>query len=346
MVFNRTTTDNGRNILKAFHVMLTDGLTCNVSDDEDNDEEEEVMVEITKTNDNTDMNVSANDCFQVDVEECEEQNLGAIGTLLRRSCFCHSLNLVIGDLVNKAFTFAECEPLKKAIDKCNAIAALSHSSGPFSEAMPSTIPKKAPTRWNYQVVAIEALLKVKPPILLAALKEANRANMALGAHERAILHEFVTLMIPISYAMKKAQSNDVTIASVIPLVLGIRRQVGCFLSTRQCMIKVKEQIIFSINQRFEGIFRVTSHPLAIANLSPESIPYSDPVYMVATILDPRRHLHFLTQTGQTWTEEDRNKYRGEARKLLLDEASSLSQPELSESQSSINSSSQSKKPKL
>ena len=57
--------------------------------------------------------------------ETEEDSLSVVGTLLRLSCLCHNLNLVVGFIIEKVIPSDECRSLSFAIDKVNNITSLS-----------------------------------------------------------------------------------------------------------------------------------------------------------------------------------------------------------------------------
>ena len=149
------------------------------------------------------------------IGENEEEALSSIGTLLRLSCICHSINLVIFDLVKVIQQKDGCFPLKNAIEKANKIASLSHTSAIFKERIPFSIPMKAPTRWNYQINTIEKLLECSSGTLNAALEHVRKRHLILSSQERSLLSDLVRAMAPISCIITKSQSNSITIASVM-----------------------------------------------------------------------------------------------------------------------------------
>ena len=188
-------TDNAYNMVNAFSLPGFDTLQQE-SDQSDSEE---------------DIDNSGDPFFDLEVD------LLALLLPIRKSCFAHTLQLVVKDGLNNADIFS------KVISKVSTIVSHVRKSTNATDTLigENRLQSSVPTRWNSQLIMIKSILKVDK-------NKINTLDTAkLAAYERNTLNDFVEILSPFEEATNIAQiENKVSSSLVIPCIRGLRAQLS------------------------------------------------------------------------------------------------------------------------
>lgn len=210
----------------------------------------------------------------------------------RLQCFAHTLQLVIGDGLK------DTKLISAALAKASRLSTLLHTSTSFKEAFEKEfgqrgIPASITTRWNSTLRQLKAVLNCDHQKLSNVLEVGGHREAVFTAREWNQIRELVDVLQPFGEATDLTQGEKiVTISAVVP----------CVLSLNHHLEKQKEQVRYlgglirslqgSLQRRFRGIFvnvRMADEQSDVATL-----PFTDPVYLKAALLDPSFGTMWLT----------------------------------------------------
>ncbi len=273
--------------------------------------------------------------FQIiDVENLED-NQGLPN--LRLSCFLHSLQLCIRDgLKNTSF-------LSKALEKCHALAKFSHKSNKMVDALEQlkkTIPKANFTRWNSDYLLVKSIVSIEKNDL-DSIVQLMENPIKFTNNEMIILKELLEVLEPFYDVCITCQSETIVTASaVVPAIVHLISHLHDIKENISFCVKLVQQLELSIEKRFAGIVK----RLDQSNVE-ENDPFNDPVYFLATVLDPWFKFFWLKDLNLSASNENRLKQH--IIQLLLDEINKDSNGSLAKlSDTSSSSMSRTKKKKL
>ncbi len=107
---------------------------------------------------------------------------------------------------------------------------------------------------------------------------------SFSAYQWGLIENALTLLAPFEELTKEISSHTATASDVIPSVEALKRLLNKSLSTDSGVKTTKATLLEAVKQRFNGI-------------------YTEPLYLLATILDPRYKDRFFDQsTKQQATE--------------------------------------------
>ncbi|CAF0934628.1 unnamed protein product [Rotaria sordida] len=262
----RIVTDNASNNQAAFDNLILPGFEEYFNDIDDDQSERETSDE---DSDNNELYENS----QLQAEEVDDDIYGTTlnappeQEFLRLPCFSHCLQLVVNDGIKAAG--GALSSLKKVAD----LAKLAHTSTSFAERLEEqkySIPLANRTRWNSQFQTVKKVIN------------------------RKILEDFVSLFELFNEATVLTQGEFyATVSLVAPTILGILFDLEReHASSNLSLVSVCEALLSSLKARFSGLLRhfEIDVPFAFYSMSER---FSDPVFLIAPLLDARFKLLWL-----------------------------------------------------
>jgi hypothetical protein len=218
---------------------------------------------------------------------------------VRLSCFIHSLQLCVRDgLKNGAH-------MPKVLNKCKILAKFSHKSSKMADLLDDinkSINKMNVTRWNSEYLLIQSILSIQHADMESILASLEYP-VKFTNNDYSILHEVIYILDPFYELSIKCQAETVVTASLV--VPGIVHLIRHLREPKKKVVlckKLIEQLQLSIEKRFAGII----NRLNQLNVG-EDDPFNDPLYFMATVLDPCFKFHWLRDLQLPANAENRLK---------------------------------------
>ncbi|CAF5109689.1 unnamed protein product, partial [Rotaria magnacalcarata] len=204
---------------------------------------------------------------------------------VRLSCFAHTLQLCIRDgLKNVPY-------ISKVLGKCQILGKCSNQSSKIANALEELnkhISKMNITRWNSEYMLMKSILSIGKNDLDSIVKLTDNPVTFLN-NDFMVLEEVVDILEPFYDISIKCQSDTiVTVSIVVPAIVHCITHLLEIRKKLSFCTKLVEQLHVSIDKRFSGII----HRLNLINVE-RNEPFNDPLYFMATILDPSFKFYWL-----------------------------------------------------
>lgn len=207
------------------------------------------------------------------MDDCGVKSLG---------CMAHTLQLAVHDGVLSQRSIADCVAIGRKI-----VGHFRHSPLATSRLRdiqkelgmkPKMLQQDVTTRWNSTFLMMKSLLDQKRA--LGVYGADHELPASLSAHQWSLVEKMTTLLAPFEELTREISSHSATTADVIPSVVALKRLLSKAAETDSGVRTAKSTLLEAVNDRFES----TS---------------SEPLYYLATILDPRyKDRYFDTDTKQ------------------------------------------------
>ena len=194
------------------------------------------------------------------------------------SCFAHNLQLAIREGLRKV------PHVCKVLAKCQTISRFTHKSSKIADLMDQLnkhIEKPTITRWNSEFMLIKSILSINKDDLesIAVLME---TPIRFSTNDFTIMEEIVDVLEPFYQISIKCQAEKVvTISLVVPSVVHLISHLIEIKDNLSFCNKLAQQLQSSIEQRFAGIINRLNQVQG-----QDDDPFNDPLYFMATLLDP------------------------------------------------------------
>ena len=252
--------DNAANMKKAF-------TTCFPGQ-----EEEEDLDDADMWNDLSPEDQKRVDLFIMAKSEC------------RMQCFAQTLQLVVRDGLK------ETRIVGAAIAKASRLSHILHTSCSFKEMFECEfgqrgIPACIATRWNSTFRQLKVVLNCDQLKLSRLLSDSGHKDTVFTAREWNQMKELVHILQPFAEATDLTQGEKkVTISAVVPCILSLNHHLEnekgnmCYMGGSICSLQT------SLQRRFRGVF--VNVRMVQESCDLQSVPFSDPLYLKAALLDP------------------------------------------------------------
>jgi len=193
------------------------------------------------------------------------------------SCFSHTLQLCVKTSLTSQRAVID------AITTCRKVAThFSHSvlAKEKLEVNQQSIPDQAchaiiqdvQTRWNSTFYMLDRLLEQKKPLILYA---ADNNIVLPNAHQWSLLERVLAILTPIECATRDVSGEKSSASDVIPMVVAIKRALQN-VTDDSGVQTTKAELVRDISARFRDVAK-------------------EPMYAVATLVDPRYRAKLFTQ---------------------------------------------------
>ncbi len=211
------------------------------------------------------------------IEDCGLNSLG---------CMAHTLQLAMHEGVLSQRSISNCMAIGRKIVRHFKHSHLAMSRlGEIQTELglsKKMLQQDTPTRWNSTFYMMSSLLVQKRA--LGAYGAEFELPASFSAYQWGLIENALTLLAPFEELTKEISSHTATASDVIPSVEALKRLLNKSLSTDSGVKTTKATLLEAVKQRFNGI-------------------YTEPLYLLATILDPRYKDRFFDQsTKQQATE--------------------------------------------
>ncbi|CAF1078887.1 unnamed protein product [Rotaria sordida] len=259
----RIVTDNASNNQAAFDNLILPGFEEYFNDIDDDQSERET----------SDEDSDNNELYENSQLQAEEVDDDIYGTTLNAP--------------------AEQEFLRLPSD----LAKLAHTSTSFAERLEEqkySIPLANRARWNSQFQTVKKVISIPSFILNSILTDLKNNNLILNTKDRKILEDFVSLFELFNEATVLTQGEFyATVSLVAPTILGILFDLEReHASSNLSLVSVCEALLSSLKARFSGLLRHFEIDVSFTFYS-MSERFSDPVFLIAPLLDARFKLLWL-----------------------------------------------------
>ncbi|CAF3962704.1 unnamed protein product, partial [Rotaria magnacalcarata] len=329
----RIVTDNASSMIKAYKFGLCFDAE-NIEVDEKNQFiiENDLMIEDFEEQFESD-NLQVVNMSSSDFDENEDSSP------VRLSCFAHTLQLCIRDgLKNVPY-------ISKVLEKCQILGKCSNQSSKIADVLEELnkhISKMNITRWNSEYMLMKSILSIGKSDLDSIVKLMDNPVTFLN-YDFTILEEIVDILEPFYEISIKCQSDTiVTVSIVVPALVHCITHLLEIRKKLSFCTKLVEQLHISIDKRFSGVI----HRLNLINVE-KNEPFNDPLYFMATALDPSFKFYWLRDLNLPINNENRLKQN--IIQLIVDEISqdsSLPSPKATSEAASVPSTTSKLKKKL
>ena len=273
----RVITDNASNMIKAYKFGLT---SC-----EENNLDNSVVI---VGSDENSMNSSSTDVcdFENELtitdpiqEEAEETNR-------RLPCFARSLQLAIRDgLSNVPY-------LSETLVKCKQLSQKSHKSTKAADILDDVdkrLNRSNTTRWSSEYFLIRSILRIGKKTIQDIMSAIDDDALSFRSSDFNVLEEIIEILELFAGITVICQSEmTATISMVVTAVVHLVHHLKQMNSKTSLLKKLVVQLDQSIKPGFSGIVkRLSLEPI------PDNDPFSDPLYFVAMLLDPKFKLRWI-----------------------------------------------------
>lgn len=303
----RIITDNASNMIKAYKFGLT------VSEDKDLKNQSQTGDSAENSSDSNSIDGSDSEMewtFIDPIDDKAEGSSGAEETNLRLSCFAHSLQLAIRDGLNNI------PYLSKTLSKCKQLSRKSHKSTKVADLLDDVekrINRSNTTRWSSEYFLIQSILRLGKKTIQDITNAIGDDTLSFNNTDFAVLEEAVDVLEPFADITAACQSETTaTVSMVVPAIVHIIHHLKQMNAKASLLKKLITQLDQSINIRFAGIVkRLSMLPVL------DSDPFNDPLYFVATLLDPKFKFRWIYLMNYASSMESKIKHA--MINLVLDE---------------------------
>jgi hypothetical protein len=252
-------TDNGSNMIKAFK---------NVQAVKQTLEDEDIDVDDIELDGEVDANMTDQEVSEFDGQEITHMDAFRKSSLHRLSCFSHTVQLVVS-------SFNKDEGCKELLSKSMKVVRSVCKSSKATEALINASGRKlvssCATRWSTAYLVVHRLIEVKdslPQVLL------DHGLQMLQPEDWENLNNVDTLLQDFAeYTDIAGGESYITLSAVIPYYLALKLHLQT-MATISSITEVASMLLTELERRFSKLidFQHVNH---------------DPIYIVATMLDPR-----------------------------------------------------------
>ena len=221
------------------------------------------------------------------IEEETEELCGVEETNPGLSCFAHSLQLAIRDgLSNVPY-------LSKTLAKCKQLLQKSHKSTKVADILDDAdkrLNRSNTTRWSSEYFLIRSILRIGKKTIQDITNAIGDDALCFSSSDFNVLEEVIEILEPFADIAVICQSESTpTISMVVPAIVHLVHHLKEMNSKTSLLKKLVGQLEHSINTRSSGIVkRLSLQPISYND------PFSDPLYFVATLLDPKFKLRWIS----------------------------------------------------
>ncbi|KAJ4939239.1 hypothetical protein JOQ06_028695 [Pogonophryne albipinna] len=227
----------------------------------------------------------------VEEQERVEHSLST-KTQTRLQCFAHTLQLVIGDGLK------ETKLINAALAKASRLSSLLHTSTTFKEKFEKEfgqrgIPASVTTHWNSTLKQLKSVLNCDHLRLSTVLEDGGHKETVFTAREWNQIGELVDVLQPFGEATDLTQGEKmVTISAVVPSILSLNHHLENQKEKVRYLGGLIRGLQGSLQRRFRGIF--VNVRMADEESDGATLPFSDPIFLKAALLDPSFGTMWLT----------------------------------------------------
>ncbi|XP_067300896.1 zinc finger BED domain-containing protein 4-like [Pseudorasbora parva] len=138
------------------------------------------------------------------------------------------------------------------------------------------------TRWNSTYYMLESLFAQKR--VLATYIADHDLPATFTAYQWVLIENVLSLLAPFEQITKEISSSDASVADIIPLLAALKRLLNKEAETDHGVKTTKSALLEAVSTRF-------------------SQADSEPLYCIATVLDPRYKDHYLDEGKKLHTRE-------------------------------------------
>ncbi|XP_034542641.1 zinc finger BED domain-containing protein 4-like [Notolabrus celidotus] len=211
--------------------------------------------------------------MQKAMDECGVKSLG---------CMAHTLQLAVHNGVLSQRSISDCVAIGRKI-----VGHFRHSQLATSRLRiiqqelgmkPKMLQQDVTTRWNSTFYMMKSLLDQKRA--LGVYGADHELPACFSAYQWGLVENMTTLLTPFEQLTREISSHLATAADVSPSVVALKRLLSKTADTDSGVGTAKSTLLEAVNERFGSAF-------------------SEPLYYLATILDPRyKDRYFDTVTKQ------------------------------------------------
>ncbi|CAM4841257.1 unnamed protein product [Rotaria magnacalcarata] len=286
-------TDNASSMIKAYKF----GLFADEETDEHGDTSSS-MSEVVTIFDDYDHDLELSDFQAININHDEDDDDLEGTTNIRLSCFAHTLQLVVRD------GFKKSSNISRVLNKCQVLAKFSHKSSKMADLLDEinkNINKMNVTRCNSEYLLIKSILSIGKNDLDAITKLMDN-SIQFSNNDLIVLEEIIDLLEPFYEISVKCQAETIATASmVVPAVIHSLSHLHDIKENILFCTKLVQQLQLSIETRFSGIIKRLNQTDIM-----ENDPFSDPVYFMATVLDPAFKFYWIRDSGFKITKADQS----------------------------------------
>jgi hAT family C-terminal dimerisation region len=235
---------------------------------------------------------------------------------IRISCFIHTLQLAIRDGLHKAFQ------ISKVLEKCKLLARCSQQSTKIADLLDHLhkhIERTTVTRWNSEFMMVKSILSINSEDL-ESISNLMENPIRFSQKDLTIMKELIDILEPFYEISLKCQAEKIaTVSFVVPSIVHLYSHLqSCNDSSVLCK-KLVQQLQSAIEERFTGIIG----RLRLLDVKADD-PFNDPLYFMATVLDPAFKFYWIHDLHLPDTTEARLKQH--ISQLIIDETSRDAKP--------------------
>ena len=235
----------------------------------------------------TDVCDSENELTLTDpIQEETAELCGVEETNRRRSCFAHSLQLAIRDDLSNV----PC--LSKTLAKCKQLSQKSHKSTKVANILDDVdkhLTRSNTTRWSSEYFLIRSILRIGKKTIQDIMSAIGDDALSFSSSDFNVFEEVIEILEPFAdITIICLSETTATISMVVPAIVHLVHHLKQMNSKTSLLRKLVVQLDQSIKTCFPGIVKCFS-------LEPTSDndPFSDPLYFVAILLDPKFKLRWI-----------------------------------------------------
>ncbi|XP_034089172.1 zinc finger BED domain-containing protein 4-like [Gymnodraco acuticeps] len=200
----------------------------------------------------------------------EEGNLSGI------RCMAHTLQLAVNEGVLAQRSVKDLLAVSRKI-----VGHFKHSQLAYSRIEPiqdelgvttKRFQQDVSTWWNSTYYMLESLFAQKRT--LASYSADHDLLASFTPNQWILMENILSILAPFEQLTREISSSDASVADVIPLHAALKRLLRKEVETDRGVKTMKSTLLESVNTRFADI-------------------YSDPLYCIATVFDPRYKDHYF-----------------------------------------------------
>ena len=233
-----------------------------------------------------------------------------VQSLIRLSCFAHSLQLAIRDGLK------DVPYLSNTLVKCKKLSKKSHKSTKIADLLEDVdkkLKRSNVTRWNSEFLLIKSIFDLGRQNIDNITDVIGDDTLKFTMNDFNVLQEAIDILEPFADITTRCQSETATTVSlVVPSIAHAIHHLEQMKASVSLLMKMVTQLNRSIDLRFSGIIkRLRMKPVKAED------PFNDPLYFVATILDPKFRFRWLPLMNLSQSTE--SKVKQSLLDLIVDE---------------------------
>lgn len=195
------------------------------------------------------------------------------------------------------------------------LAKFSHKSSKMADVMEDMqkhIHRMNATRWNSELLLVKSIVSIgKTDLNLMSSMAGNSTRFS--DNEFVVLKEIIDILDPFQEISVQCQAETAVTASlVVPSVVHLLTHLRDILNSLKFCAKFAQQLEHSLEKRFSGII----NRLNFAEVNPND-GFNDPVYFVATVLDPAFKFFWIRDLKMPLSAE--NRLKQQIVQMIIDE---------------------------